>query len=159
MRAFVTYVRPLLEYATPVWTPHHVYLVFKLEGVQRKFTKRLSGLNNLSYKDRLLVLGVDTLERRRLFYDLSLFYKVVHGFVDLSLNFDLRGTTSSRNTRGHDLKLRKELCKSDVAKFFFSNRVCDVWNSLNSHIVNSPSVSVFKFRIKSADLVRFLVIH
>ena len=106
MRAFVTYVRPLLEYATPVWTPHHVYLVFKLEGVQRKFTKRLSGLNNLSYKDRLLVLGVDTLERRRLFYDLSLFYKVVHGFVDLSLNFDLRGTTSSRTTRGHDLKLR-----------------------------------------------------
>ena len=73
------------------------------------------------YKDRLLVLmSVDTLERRRLFYDLSLFYKVVHGFVDLSLNFDLRGTTSSRNTRGHDLKLRKELCKSDVAKFFFS---------------------------------------
>ncbi len=24
MRAFVTYVRPLLEYATPVWTPHHI---------------------------------------------------------------------------------------------------------------------------------------
>ena len=90
---------------------------------------------------------------------MSLFYKVVHGFVDFSLNIDLRGTTSSRNTRGHDLKLREELCKSDVAKFFFSNRVCDVWNSLNSHFVNSPSVFVFKTRVRSADLARFLVIN
>ena len=40
MAAFITYVRPMLEYATPVWTPHHVYFVFKLEGVQRKFTKK-----------------------------------------------------------------------------------------------------------------------
>ena len=90
----------------------------KLKWVKRKFKKKLYGLNNLSYKDRLLVLGVDTLERRRIFYDLSLFYKVVHGFVDLPLDFDFRNTTSSRNTRGHNFKLLKELCKSDVATFF-----------------------------------------
>jgi len=40
MRAFVTYVRPLLEYATPVWTSYHKYLVLKLEGVQRKIYKK-----------------------------------------------------------------------------------------------------------------------
>ena len=83
----------------------------------------------------------------------------MHGFVDLPLDFDFRNTTSSRNTRGHNFKLRKELCKSDVAKFFLSNNVCDVWNSLNSHFVNSPSVFVFKTRVRSADLARFLVIN
>ena len=85
----------------------------------------------------------------------------MHGFVDLPLDFDFRNTTSSRNTRGHhNFKLLKELCKSDVAKFF-SNRVFsrDVWNSLNSHFVNSPSVFVFKTRVRSADLARFLVIN
>ena len=127
-----------------------------MEEFNVNLQKKLSGLNNLSYKDRLTVLGIVTLERRRLFYDLSLFYKVVHGFVDLSLDFDLRNSTSSSNTRGHNFKLRKELCKSDVAKFFFSSRVCDAWNSLSIHIV---TVSVFKTRIRSADLVRFLVIN
>ena len=59
--------------------PRITYILFlNLKGFNVNLQKRLSGLNNLSYKDRLLVLGVDTLERRRLFYDLSLFYKFVH---------------------------------------------------------------------------------
>jgi len=70
--------------------------------------------------------------------------------------FDLRNSTSSSNTRGHNYKLRKELCISDVAKFFFSSRVCDAWNSLNSHIINSPAVSVFKFVLGQLTWLDFL---
>jgi hypothetical protein len=44
MKAFKVYVRPLLEYATPVWSPHFMYLILKIEQVQRSFTKRLFGL-------------------------------------------------------------------------------------------------------------------
>ena len=40
LRAFIVYVRPLLEYASPVWNPHHKYAVAKIESVQRRFTKR-----------------------------------------------------------------------------------------------------------------------
>ena len=35
--AFTTYVRPLLEYATCVWSPHSVGYVKKIESVQRRF--------------------------------------------------------------------------------------------------------------------------
>jgi len=52
MRAFKVYVRPLLEYATPVWSPHLLHLILKIESVQRSFTKRLLGLENVSYIDR-----------------------------------------------------------------------------------------------------------
>jgi len=42
--AFTTYVRPLLEYCSPVsWSPKSVALVNDLESVQRRFTKRLLG--------------------------------------------------------------------------------------------------------------------
>jgi len=27
VKAFCTYVRPILEYCSPVWTPHHIGLV------------------------------------------------------------------------------------------------------------------------------------
>ena len=55
-RAFITYVRPLLEYASPVWSPSlasHIYLINEIESVQRSFTKRLPGMRTLSYSDRL----------------------------------------------------------------------------------------------------------
>ena len=50
MKAFCTYVRPLLEYSTPVWSPHYQYLILKIENVQRAYTKRLTGMNNLNYR-------------------------------------------------------------------------------------------------------------
>jgi len=34
----------LLEYSTPVWSPHYQYLIFKTENVQRAYTKRLTGI-------------------------------------------------------------------------------------------------------------------
>jgi len=57
MKAFCTYVRLLLEYSTPVWSPHYQYLIFKIENVQRAYTKRLSGMKYLNYLERLKALG------------------------------------------------------------------------------------------------------
>ena len=37
--AFTSYVRPILEYATPVWSPHFSKDIDSLERVQRRFTK------------------------------------------------------------------------------------------------------------------------
>ena len=38
---FKTFVRPILEYATPVWSPHLIKSKKLVELVQRKFTKRV----------------------------------------------------------------------------------------------------------------------
>ena len=47
MKAFCTYARPLLEYSTPVWSTHYQYLIFKIENVQRAYTKRLVGMKKI----------------------------------------------------------------------------------------------------------------
>ena len=41
-----------------------MYLIDIIENVQRNFTKRLAGLANLSYVDRLNVCNLDPLELR-----------------------------------------------------------------------------------------------
>ena len=41
LRAFKTYVLPVIEYASSVWSPHYAADIRKVERVQRKFTKRL----------------------------------------------------------------------------------------------------------------------
>jgi len=40
VRAFTTYVRPLLEINLQVWSPHLLKDIRRLEAVQRRFTKK-----------------------------------------------------------------------------------------------------------------------
>ena len=61
VRAFIVYVRPLLEYASCVWSPYHITAIKQIESVQRKFTKKLPGLKDLSYSDRLVRSGTERL--------------------------------------------------------------------------------------------------
>ena len=70
-------MRPIVEYNSVIWSlvaKHDIELV---EKVQRRFTKRLCGLRNLSYCDRLTKLGLRTLELRRLHLELLYCYKIV----------------------------------------------------------------------------------
>ena len=44
VKAYITYVRPLLEYNSPIWSPASIKDIRRIEGVQRKFTKRIPGM-------------------------------------------------------------------------------------------------------------------
>ena len=64
--AFCTYVRPIVEYASPIWSPHTQKDTNLLENVQRRFTKSISKLHYLPYTARLSSLNIPTLACRRI---------------------------------------------------------------------------------------------
>jgi len=64
VKADITYVRPILEYGSVVWSPYKTGDISCIEKVQRSFTKRLPGLKNLTYRDWLAVTNLKTLEFR-----------------------------------------------------------------------------------------------
>ena len=130
VKVFCTYVRPILEYCTPVWSPHHIGLVDKIKKVQRRFTKRIFCLSNLSYKDRLLLLKLDFLHVRRIKQDLIICHKNINGLVAIDCS-EFFSITDCDSTRGHNLKLYIQNCRLDVRKFSFARRVCPVWNTLS----------------------------
>ena len=41
LKAFIAFVRPLLDYCSSLWSPFSKYDIDKLEKVQRRFTKDL----------------------------------------------------------------------------------------------------------------------
>jgi len=53
LRAYLVYVRPLLEFNSIIWSPYTIKDITSIESVQRRFTKRLPGFNTLCYRDRL----------------------------------------------------------------------------------------------------------
>ena len=82
-------VRSNIEYCCPLWSPTSIGLIQELEDVQRGFTRRIAGLSDLSYWERLRRLGLMSLQRRRERYSLLLMWKILHGVVpnDLGISF------------------------------------------------------------------------
>jgi len=154
VRAYIVYVRPLVEHDSVLWSPLLKQDIEKVERVQRCFTKRLPGFNDLSYEDRLRRLDFPSLELRRLHIDLTWCYKILFGHVNLnSIDFFQLSPTP---TRGHAYKLYKSYNSSNVRKSFFSERVVNVWNFLPADKVDFSSLSAFKRPVKLTDLSTFL---
>jgi len=120
---YITYVRPLLEHNTFTWSPYKVGDISSIEKVQRRFTKRLPGLKNLTYKQRLVATNLDTLELRRLRTDLVVCYKIVFGLIEVDVNKFFSFAHVS-NTRGHRYKLFVEQSTRNVRHYVFLSTSC-----------------------------------
>jgi len=143
---YKTYVRPHMEYAIQAWSPHMVKDIQILEKVQQRATKCVYGIKNKTYQQRLKIPGIPSLELRRK-RDLIETYKILTGKEGVDRNQLFQLSPNIHSTRGHHLKLFKKPCRINVRKFFFSQRVVDVWNSLPSSVVESLSVNTFKNRL------------
>jgi hypothetical protein len=156
LTAYRSYVLPIINYGTSVWSPYLLGDIYAVESVQRLFTKRLFRLENLNYSARLVKLGIPSLELLRLRADLLLCFKIIHGIIAGPLeNYGL--TLSTRNvSRGHNRKLFCGHTRVEARRNFFANRIIRPWNSLPSDVVNAQSSVVFKRLILTCDLGEFL---
>jgi hypothetical protein len=157
LRAFKTYVRPLVEYATQIWSPYLLSNLSHVESVQRSFTKRLPGLSNFTYAERLALLQLQSLEHRRLISDMVTCYNIVHGNIALSFN-DFFSFSNNSSSRGHSLKLNVPITRTDTRKYFFSARVVKTWNALPANLVHAPSMHSFKKQINKLNFNDTLVL-
>lgn len=67
---FISDVRLILDFASPVWNLGSFGQSKLLESVQRRWTKQTTGLANLPYSDRLTSLGLFYVKGRLLRQDL-----------------------------------------------------------------------------------------
>ena len=74
---YTVYVRPLIEFAVPVWNPSLTGDMELLEKVQHRATRLVPMFKKLPYDERLRRLNLPTLERRRVRGDLVQFFKIV----------------------------------------------------------------------------------
>ena len=72
-------VRPYLKYCIQAWRLYRKNDTDKLERIQRRATKIIPELRDLSYESHLLECGLKTLEIRRLRGDQIEVFKIVNG--------------------------------------------------------------------------------
>ena len=148
MTLLISHIRPILEYGSQVWNTGYSGDLILLESVQRRWTKRIDGSQDLTYENRLRELDLFSVKGRLWRSDMIYCWKILHGFTPLSPEHFF---TKAPNvgTRGHPYKLFVPQASIEARKRFFSHRVVSDWNSLPSLIVESTTVNQFKGRLAS----------
>ena len=139
-------VRSHLEFAVQLWPPHYHGYIEKMEKVQRKATKMITGPRNKRYHEGLGELELVNLEQRRLRGQLIETFKYVKGFTWANPTglFDLDNNGRTHNN-GHKLQTRVK--RTTIKQKFYPTAMVFTWNNLPANVVGANSVNIFKNRL------------
>ena len=144
-----SHIRPLLEFASPVWCTGYMEDMRMLEAVQRRWTREIEGLKDLQYSERLTQLNLFSVRGRLLRADLILYWKIFSGLSSITPEM-LFSPNCRPGNRGHRFKIYRPFAITEARRRFFSVRTIDAWNSLPDNVVAAPSLTAFKTGLKGA---------
>lgn len=107
---YKTLVRPILEYACPVWSPHLIKDIDEIENIQKRASRIALGQRRqeMAYKERCKILKWNSFVQRRDFLSLVECYKTVFNLNGLNFSdyFELCKNTKSRSNHPYKLQLK-----------------------------------------------------
>ena len=139
---YITYVRPHLEYASPLWDPHCKYLIDMLESVQRFACRIILKQWELHYDMMLTELDLPSLTLRRRISKLTILYKVING--DTFFSPECFNQTSSNYSLRSYSTLHYQQCRTNYLLNSLVPYVTSLRNSLPHHIKTAPTILAYK---------------
>ena len=152
---YKTLVRPHLEYGNVIWHPHYKRQSCAVEKVQRRATKLVGCMKNLSYQERLQKLKLPALKYRRLRGDLIQVYKIFQG-IDNTEFCNFFHLTLIDETRNVTNKLLIKYSRTNIRKNCFSNRIAPYWNMLPVHVKQANNINTFKSLLDQTEQISSL---
>ena len=159
---YLSYIAPVLEYASIVWDGCSESCSNSLQKLQNEAARLVTGLTrSVSIENLFRECGWQPLKDRREAQKLIFMYKSTHNLVpsyisDLippaigeTTDYHLRNIEDIRNLNIRTATSQKSCIPSAISK----------WNSLDPGIRNSESLSVFKRKISSRNLLSQLPQH
>ena len=143
--AYKTLVRPQVEYASEAWNPCTLDGQNRIEQIQRSAARFVFNdyRKTTSVTPLINNLGWESLHARRLLAQSTMFYKIHHGLVNITMPAIIVPATYFAR-RDHTFKYLIPDASNNSYKFSFYPRTVRVWNQLPSTAVHAPSVSVFQ---------------
>ena len=78
---FKTYIRPIMDFGSPVWAPIRPTQIDELESVLNAFLRKIPALKGLHFWDRLQVMRIMSVQRRMERYIIMYAHQVLSGTV------------------------------------------------------------------------------
>ena len=148
--AYLTLVRPKLEYCASIWDPHTQEDVNRLEMVNRRAArvvyKKTWHQQDISPTALLRKLGWPTLQdqERRQRLRLCMMYKICTGLIAVPPS---RLQQPARTTRGHSKKFCVLSSTCEVVRHSYFVRTIPEWNQLSEQAVSANTLAHFKMEL------------
>ena len=143
-------IRPILEYASAIWSPYIQMNVDLVEAVQRRSVRFI--FNNYSpyasVTETLERIDFKTLAERRNETKLIYLYKIANNLIEINTDDILFPRPPIHNTRGHQPRFLPPPNRINSYHYSFFLSTIQQWNNLPESVINSSSVEHFKSLLK-----------
>ena len=142
---FKSLVRSKLEYCCPLWNPSKIKDIQILENVQKQFTRRIEGLHEMDYWDRLKKLKLLSLQRRRERYTIIHTWKILNGKAPNNINMSFY-TSARLGVRATIPSFNYKAQRSISTAFddSFGVKAARLWNILPKDVNTTTSLESLK---------------
>ena len=131
-----------------LWSPYQQCDIYQIEKIQRSAARWVT--NDYSRYSSVSVMLNDlcwsSLEHRRNYLKLVMFFKINHGQAQVS---PMPLTYQISNTRGHDYRYTLLPAKTDKFMNPYFPSTAKLWNNLPHHVVTSESLTDFKQKLSN----------
>ena len=179
MTRFNALILSRLDYCSQLWSPHLIKYIIQIEKVQRSFTKFITGMRDCSYSDRLSLLRLYSLQRRRERYCIIYVWKIIEDLVPIfskpivcthserrgrycvvsHVNIGRSGTLAYNSFRWRAIRLFNSLpkcirCTTSCSVYGFKHTL----DSYLMNIVDHPCVPGFNNSLDGGDCIKWRTI-
>ena len=143
-----TYVRPRLEYSSPLWSPFQKRHLIQIESIQRTVTSRIAGMESLNYWERIQQLKIPSLQRRRERFQIIHIWKISKGIIPNDLNLQFYQTSRfGMKCKIPKYNPRQRHLSTIKTESFFSKGPA-LYNIIPEKIKSSQSLNSFKSNLQ-----------
>lgn len=146
LTAYKTFVRPVLEYASVVWSPHQNYLKKQLERIQRYAVRficsRYRGTESVT--EMLRSSNLHLLETRRRKNRLKLLFQIINGQLNINKEVYLLPPGKQSSRTNHNRTIQAYITHTDRFRYSFFPDVIEIWNELPMCVVEQNDLSKFE---------------
>ena len=145
LQLYKSLVLTLLDFTSPVWSPHFMKQIKSLESVQRAMSKYILSNWDISYVERCQDLKLLPLSFKREVNDLLFLFKILNNAIDVDFAEEVQlSEPSNRRSANNGPTLCSHFTRTETFKASYFNRVAHLWNCLPAHIREASSLDVFK---------------
>lgn len=145
--AYITFIRPKLEYASSIWHPSQAYLAADLEAVQNRAVRFISSCYSRKTSITALKhsLAIPSLESRRIISRLCLLHHFYYHPRTRHEKLQPPHRTSSRLS--HDHSIARINCRTLALKSSFFPDAIALWNGLPNTIASCTNRTSFRDKL------------
>ena len=148
MKLFKAHVRSKAEYCCIVWSPTFKKDISKIERIQKSFTKKIAGLENKNYHQRLKSLKLYSLERRRERYMIINTWQQIEGQRENMMKFEINERSRHRTIKATRIKLKKNSKKSSMIYNSPALKMMRLFNAIPGELRDVTKVKLDTFKRK-----------